>query len=246
MKDKTWLLLFFFILSFSAHAFTSKANEASSASITEQIKLIEQAVLKFEQTPRKNWAYQVTRYENEEGDITSSIEQFTPALAVENQWLLIQINGQQPTVKQTQDFVDKKVRLANKKGNKSLSLALSELVNLESLEFSNENSSYIEMNFDVSIAKLGDDAKGKLKGKLRYHKQLAFIEQISIVNNAEFSPLFSANITDFKMSFNFTNINDNILLKQQAMDMKGSFAFFTEINETSTDTFSDYKFIDIQ
>ena len=73
-------------------------------------------------------------------------------------------------------------------------------------------------------------------------KDKQFIEKISIWNNAEFSPMFTANITDLAVTFTFLEIDGAVLAKQNEMKMKGSFAYFTEINETSLDSFSDYAY----
>ncbi|NMP30973.1 hypothetical protein HII17_05290 [Thalassotalea sp. M1531] len=203
---------------------------------------ISQAITKFEQTQRNMWAFQVERYENEEGEITSSIEQYNPSNELEKRWSLVRINDEQPTSKQIKKFVAKKLEQAeNKKQGNNFSIALKELINQESIKFSAESDLDIEVIFDVYLKKLGESSKGKLTGKLLYNKQLAYIEKLIIENTAEFSPVFSANISEFKLTIIFTNIDDHILPKQHNMEMKGTFAFFTEINEVSTDTFSNYK-----
>jgi hypothetical protein len=101
---------------------------------------------------------------------------------------------------------------------------------------------HIVMAFDVDWKKLGEDSIGKLQGKLTYQKENQFIEKISIWNNAEFSPIFTAKITDLAVTFTFLQINEAVLAKQNEMKMKGSFAYFTEINETSLDKFSNYLY----
>ncbi|WP_440876561.1 hypothetical protein [Thalassotalea sp. PLHSN55] len=203
---------------------------------------INDAITKFEQTPRKKWAYQVSRYENEEGDITSSIEAYQPNLSKEKPWTLLQLNGELPTVKQRQKFQQQKRHAKeNKDSGQSYSVALREMINVPSLHLLAENEKYITMGFKVSLKKLGDDAIGKLDGELLYHKKHQFIEQITINNNAEFSPLFTANITELTLSFYFTHIDGSILPLQQDMIMKGSFAYFTKIDERSTDSYSHFQ-----
>ncbi len=105
----------------------------------------------------------------------------------------------------------------------------------------NDERSFV-MAFNVNLDKLGKDAIGKLQGQLTYQKDQQYIETISIWNNAEFSPMFTAKITDLAITFTFTHINGAVLTKQNEMKMKGSFAYFTQINETSVDVFSDYLF----
>ncbi|MDO6719194.1 hypothetical protein Q4575_07275 [Psychrosphaera sp. 1_MG-2023] len=200
------------------------------------------AIIKAKQTERKHWAYIVTRHENEEGDISSSIEQHSPQLS--EPWLLKQINGKQPTGKQIQNFSDKKrQQTKTKKQKNSLKLSLRELINEESLTFVSEDDEQFVMAFNVRLKKLGEDSIGKLKGQLTYQKEAQFIDTISIWNSADFSPMFTAHITDFVMTMSFIQLDGKVLPKQHEMAMKGSFAYFTEINETSIDIYSDYKYI---
>lgn len=236
MSKEIWLLLTCLACPLSAKTIDHTNNEISSLK-----QKVSQAITKFEQTKRKNWAYQISRYENEEGDITSSIEQFTPNNELEKQWALMQINGESPTKREIKSFKEKKSKQAKDKDKgKSYSVKLREMINQDSLELISENDRHINIRFNVTLSQLGKDSMDKLQGTLAYNKQLAFIENIIIENNAEFSPIFSSNITDFKLTFTFININDHILPKQHDMEMKGSFAFFTEINEVSTDTYSNY------
>ena len=203
MTYKYWLLLACFTWTINAQASDNSPNKAASHK-----EIINLAITKFEKTKKENWAYQVTRFENEEGDITSSIEKYNPAKAIENQWILVSSNGKVPSKKQANKFAKKKLEQRQKLNNKNkatdFSVPLREIVDLESLTFSTENASHIKMNFDVYLKKLGEDSKGKLKGSLSYNKQLSFIESITIVNNSALSPMFSANITDFKLTFTFT------------------------------------------
>lgn len=244
MTYKATLLITCLLLSNLLHP--AIAQQQSNASINQHLNQLQlkvtNAITKFEQTHRENWAYKATRFENEEGEITSSIEQYLPLNPPEKQWQLLQINGKSPSKKQEKKFIKKKLKQKeSKKSGANYALALREIINIDSLEFISENDSHIKMQFDVYLKKLGDDAKGKLKGHLFYNKHQTFIETMTITSHDEFSPVFSANITDFTLTFNFINIEGDILTQQHDMAMKGTFAFFTEINETSTDTFSDYE-----
>ncbi|WP_085297799.1 hypothetical protein [Cognaticolwellia mytili] len=221
-------------------------SNAANIEIKDQTSLkqkVHQAIIKFEQTDRKQWAFQVDRFENEEGDITSSLEQFTPWHDVNKQWSLMRINGNEPTTKQQKKFIKAKRKRANKKqSDKSYSVKFREIINLESLRYQSESATHIEMSFQVTLSQFGDDTKEKLDGLLSYNKQDAFIETITITNNAEFSPMFSAAINEFSLTFNFINIDDAILFREHTLEMKGTFAYFVEIDEVSKDTYSDYQY----
>ncbi len=221
--------------------FNALATQNTTEELVSFKEKINHAIVKFEQTKREHWSYTVSRYEDEEGDITSSIEQYSPQSS--EGWFLKQINGQQPTKKQTKAFAKKKNKQSNKtKQENNIQLSLRELINQQSLSLISTDDKHIVMAFDVDWKKLGKDSIGKLQGKLRYQKEKQFIEKISIWNNAEFSPMFTAKITDLAVTFTFLQINEAVLSKQYEMRMKGTFAYFTEINETSLDSFSDYLY----
>jgi len=218
---------------------TAAQNAPTELSLLKE--KINSAIVKFENTKKNLWAYQISRYEDEEGDISSSIEQHSPQ---ENKpWSLKKIDGQLPTKKQIKSFAKKKQQQSDSvKKEQNIQLPLRELIHHESLSLVSIDDKYIVMAFDVNLKKLGEDSVGKLQGQLSYQKDDKFIEKISIWNNADFSPMFTANITDLAISFTFFHIDGAVLAKQNEMKMKGSFAYFTEINETSLDSFSDYLY----
>ncbi len=228
------------LLCFTA-AFNVLATQNTPTELALCKEQVNNAIIKFENTKKERWSYKISRYENEEGDISSSIEHHLP-LAGEP-WLLSQINGQLPTKKQIKKFTKNKQaqsKTKNKGGNTQLPLR--QLINQESLSLVSNDEHHIVMAFNVHIKKLGKDAIGKLQGKLVYQKDKQFIEKITIWNNADFSPMFTANITDLALTFTFLHIDGAILAKENEMKMKGSFAYFTDINETSIDSFSDYLY----
>ena len=242
-------------LLFAALSLSSAMAASKAQTNPELVEKVERAIAKFEQTERQHWAYTLSRFENEEGEITSSIERFEPNLQSSDNWFLEQINGETPTAKQQREFKDKKREQAQKKQNKekkgsekkgknNFSIALRELILADTLHFVTESPSHIEMGFDVQIEKLGDEASEQLQGQLSYNKQNAFIEEIEITNRGEFSPMFSAMITELKLNLYFTMLNGQVLPTQKDMIMKGTFAFFTEIDEVSSDTFSDYRYME--
>ncbi|WP_286262700.1 hypothetical protein [Thalassotalea atypica] len=243
-----WLLAGIVLINFGLinHA---QAAQNSASTIAPQTQMsavlrqqIIQAITDLADAPRKEWAVEISHYENEEGDITSSIERYTPNQEAAKQWSLIRINDKTPTDKQLKKFAKQKQEQAAKKakGN-SYSIDFKSLIKQDSLHLLNNNDSYTLVGFNVLMEDLGDDAEGKLDGTLSFNKQNNFIEEITIVNNAKFSPLFSASISDFALIFNFIKLNEVVLPQQINMQMKGSFAFFTEIDEVSTTTYSSYQ-----
>lgn len=224
--------------------FTVASAFANGNGVEKQNSLkdkIHQAIVKFEQTDRKHWGFTVNRFENEEGDITESIEQFTPNADINKRWLLISANGEKATKKQQEKFLKTKREQAQSSNSNSYSVKLREIINQDTLAFQSENSSHIQMSFQVTLSQFGDDTKGKLDGLLSYNKQGAFIETITITNNAPFSPMFSASINELLLTFSFTQIDDAILFREHALQMKGTFAYFVEIDEVSKDTYFDYQ-----
>jgi hypothetical protein len=222
-------------------AFTAFATEHSPDELVSFKDKINRAIVKVENTQRRLWSYTLSRYEDEEGDISSSIEQHLPQSS--ERWSLKQINGQQPTKKQLKNYAKKKQEQSTSKNQENnIQLKLREIINQESLSLISADDKTIVMAFNVYLKRLGKDAIGKLQGKLIYQQERQFIEKISIWNNAEFSPMFTASITDLAIDFTFLEINGAVLIKQNEMKMKGSFAYFTEIDETSLDSFSGYLY----
>lgn len=228
------------VICFSA-VFNITAAEKTTAELVSLKEKVNRAIMKVEQTERELWSYKISRFEDEEGDISSSIEHYSPQ-AIEP-WLLKQINGQLATKKQIKNFAKKKQEQSNSnKPGDNIQLRLRELIDQESLSLISTDEKNIVMAFNVHIKKLGKDSNGKLQGTLTYQKEKQYIEKISIWNNEDFSPMLTANITDLALTFTFLNINGAVLAKQNEMKMKGSFAYFTEINETSLDIYSDYLY----
>ena len=216
------------------------ADDIAVATLKQNIS---QAITQFEQTPREQWSYRISRYENEEGDVTSSIELFDPAKEMEKRWSLLQINGETPTEKQLKKFTKDKVKKASKKEKGNISIALQDIVQLEGMQLIDEKADNLRASFDVNLERLGDKASQSLQGVLTYNKNAHFIETIEITNTDTFSPVFSAKITDFKLTFRFVKIDEAVLPHEHELQMKGTFAFFTEIDEVSKDTISDYRFV---
>ena len=248
MKKTYWLLLASTVLAgqtLAADIQPTMEAKASGVQVGQQYlqQTISQAITEFEQTSRKDWSYRISRYENEEGDITSSIEQFDPLKDQPKQWSLLQINGQTPTEKQAKKFVKSKRKNADDSDQQSFSVKLRDIIQLDSLQLVSEDHESIKASFDVYLSQLGEEATESLQGSLIFMKDRQFIETIEISNKGEFSPLFSAEITDFKLTFRFLKIDTAILPQQNDLAMKGTFAFFTEIDEVSTDTYSDYQYV---
>ncbi|MFT6989009.1 MAG: hypothetical protein ACJASL_000975 [Paraglaciecola sp.] len=215
------------------------ADQSTTTELASFKEKVDRAIIKFENTNKELWSYTVSRYEDEEGDVSSSIEQHFSQTS--EPWLLKQINGQLPTKKQINKFAKQKQSNTHKKAE-HIQLRLRKLINPESLSLVSIDEKHIVMAFNVYMEKLGKDSIGKLQGQLIYQKEEQFIERISVWNNAEFSPMFTAKITDLAITLTFIHINGAILAKQNEMKMKGSFAYFTDINETSINNFSDYLY----
>ncbi|MCW8876515.1 MAG: hypothetical protein OQJ89_10055 [Kangiellaceae bacterium] len=238
-------LLWFVSLPFLFSPIESNANDLTDKNLPLFKKQVEASIKQFEDTDRERWSFKVVRYENEEGDVTSSTEIYKPNPDKSKQWSLIELNGKKPTPKQIKRFVKKKVKASEKKSDESTnySVRLREIIDIDSLTVTQESDTHKIMSFNVFLERLGDDAKGKLDGSLTFNKNQQFIDSITITNNSEFSPMLTASITDFSLSFKFIKMDSAILPVENTMDMKGSFAFFTDIEETSVDRFSEFLYM---
>ena len=209
----------------------------SKLTVTKLKTFVLRAVTDLESSQLNQWAFKVVRYENEEGENSSSIERFDPRHQP-NPWQLIRLNNREPTDKEKHDF-----QLRKHNSDISVPLRLSEIIQSDSLSVIYEDDSYISASFDVHLERLGADASENLNGTLMFAKQEAFIESVKITNSDSFSPVLAANIDSLTLTLEFVKINDAILTHRIDLRMRGSFGLFMEINEVSADIFSDYQFV---
>lgn len=210
---------------------------------------VQKAITAFENTERSQWHFTLKKYENEEGDISSSIEQHNANPAGPNRWTLVQIDGEVPTEKQTQRYLKKKAEQRKKNKDKakkehSFSFRLKEIIKMETLQLIAESPETLQMGFQVNLSEFGEEASSKLQGHLYYDIAEQFIAVIEITNSESFSPMFSADITLLSLRLEFIKVNNAILPSKNRMDLQGTWAFFTEINEISEALFSDYIMAD--
>lgn len=171
------------------------------------------------------------------------------------QWTLLSVNDKSPSKKQLKKYAKNKQsedkQSEKKSSGNNFSIDLKTLIKSGTLVVLADNRNYAELGFDVHLPKLGDDAVGKLKGVLTYNKQQQYIEKVIVTNNDDFSPMFSATVSQLKVSLHFVKLSFKkhdsgkqksvVLPKQYQMQLKGSFAYFTEIDEISTTTFNHYQ-----
>ena len=229
----------------SAIAESNDLPPTSELSPTNLFSAVNSALLAFEETDRSKWAFQVNRFENEEGDITQSIERYDPRLTPGKQWQLLTLNGEQPTEKQRRRFSQQKSEASKRDKAPSFRLNLRELIQMDTLRIDSglgsDSQDHLNIRFEVSLPELGDEASSVLIGQLTLNEQEQFIERIAITNTDNFSPMFSASIEQFSLTMQFIKKQNAILPQQYELAMQGTFAYFTEINETSLDTFSEYE-----
>jgi hypothetical protein len=96
---------YYFLLTLFVTVFNVSVAENTNAELASLKETMNHAIIKVEQTQKQLWSYEVSRYENEEGDISSSIEQHSPQS--NEPWLLKKINGKSPSQKQMKNFVKK-------------------------------------------------------------------------------------------------------------------------------------------
>jgi hypothetical protein len=194
----------------------------------------------FSKTNRKKFSYTITKYENEEGDVTSSLETYSPAATIPRSWSLIELNGEIPTKKQVNNYLNNKSKKKDKSKNNQ-SISISQLVDIDTLHILNEDNEFIKSSFKVGYSRFGEDAKEKLEGILTYDKKNRFVKNLEIINNDNFSPMFSADINKLKLTLNFIKIKNAILPLSTTMRLVGSMAMFIEIDEISTVDYSNYS-----
>ena len=220
--------------------FSGQIAAQQPMSQTQLANTVSEAITLFHQTKRKEWAFNVFDYENEEGDIRQSTERFDPSNAPNKQWTLLTINGgQTPTEKQRQAYLKEKNKPKSDEDNR-FKLKLNDLIQLNSLTLIENKKDYFNASFAVNLKQMSEKANESLTGLLTYNKKEGYISQIEITNKDIFSPVLTAKIDAFNLLFTFIKLGDAILPSEKHLTMHGTFAFFTEIDEVSTTKFSNY------
>lgn len=205
--------------------------------------LTREAIAKFEQTALQEWAFCLASAENEEGQISSSTECFDPTLPPAEQWQLRLSNGQTPTAQQQHRYLANKQKHSEQGKAFNLTLKLSRVILLDSVQFVSEDATNWYGSFAVYIDKLGTAASKQLQGQLRFNKAGNFIDRIEISNTGPFSVMLGSKVQRFQLKLDFIQLEHAILQRQQEMILQGSFAFVSSIDEISSDVFSDFRYI---
>ena len=173
---------------------------------------VKSALAALKQTERRNWAFQVANYENEEGDITQSVESYNPLRASKAHWQLLSIGGKAPTEQQQNKFMKEKNKPADKDGFK---VSLNELVQVDTLVLESITPTQFTARFDVYLERLGDEASKSLTGTLTFDREENFVKHIKISNREMFSPIFTAEIAEFNLLISFQKLNNRIFPHQK-------------------------------
>ncbi|AOT06905.1 hypothetical protein [Pseudoalteromonas luteoviolacea] len=209
-------------------------NKPAMSASSEHIHLVESALERFSQTNKQHWSYTVHSIEIEEGKKTEIHAKHQPNKDASQRWQLLLFNGQEPSQQQAKEF-------AQRREDEGFSISIKELVKTHTLSLTQETPNSITFSYPVELADLGSDAIGKLTGHIRIDKKSQHIEQISVRNTATFSPVALADISDFNLTMQFMTVNNAVLVQRTQMDMRGTFSFFIDIEETSTVTFDNYR-----
>lgn len=215
------------------------AETKHDSTINEALKeTILTAITKYETTNINEWAFEVSRYEFEEGTETSSIERFSPHGDDSSKWQLISINQRLPTPKEQETFKRNK----NKRGT-NISMNLRDLILTDSLTVEKQSQTSVYATFDVYLEQLGSKASNSLRGYLTYDSQEAYITDIEITNTKSFSPMFAATLDNINLQLAFIKINDTVLTERVNLEMTGRFAIFSKLDERSSDIYSNYQYV---
>ena len=209
---------------------------ASSHANENYLPLIQSGIDKFNQTAYEQWKFQVKQVENEEGEISGSVQSFDPDRE-KYKWDLISKDGNPPSsreIKKYRSKIDKR-----KKQFKPRNFFDNLVLNTIKLE--DKNESVTIFSFDVVTEEFGADANQKLKGTLLYNNQSNFIESLIITNTEPFKPQFLVTVDHLKLTLNYQLIQGQVLASDVSMRLKGNMGFI-EIDEINEVTFSDYQY----
>ena len=212
---------------------------AQSTSPEQLQSMIESAITRFSDTPLEQWSYRRYRYENEEGEVARHQAEFSPIRAAGDQWRLLSFDDASPTEEQMRTF--QKTQAQGGYGGHEVTLKLTELVQADTLRLVDESEDNIIAEFNVHIAKLGEQASEALIGQLHYNKSKKCIEQIKVNSKHGFSAVFTAHIDKLSLNMTFLCDGNAVLPIYQNLTLLGRIAYFFEINEVSILRYSHYQ-----
>jgi hypothetical protein len=203
-----------------------------SAQANDYADLFHEAAEAIEWDIEDNWAFTETRL----GDDKVWVSRFDPRRPKKTRWVLLSVNGREPTADELREFRDEKAnyRIAENSDQ-------ADIVAVDSLQLLDENASSWDFRFvpDEDHAEFVDN----VDGTARIRKDGPWIEFIDLRNTADISPGFGSKFRTFvvRLEFGPAVPDGPIVPKRIEVQVSGRVMFLVGFSETELISYSDFE-----
>lgn len=202
--------------------------------------LVSGALSAIEWDFERSWAFTETSFSDE----SLRVGRFDPSQPVESRWSLLAFDNRQPTIEETEAFLEEKEgeRLSQDSNGDD---GLLDLVDIDSLELEKETDSAWLFSFTPTMGDDDDKFLKKVGGEIRILKDGPRVDYMNIRNTKPIRPIVGAKIKRMVMNFRFEPAVDGgpIVVKEITAGASGSAFLVVRFDEIETISFSDFEFV---
>ena len=198
--------------------------------------LLDEAVAAVNWEFEKSWAY--TEVSLSDGE--RRIARFDPRVEEDRGWILLSVDGKEPTDRQRREFLHDKDEHSDDSGDDDNRVAA--IVDPDTLELIEETDTHWILSFVPA-----EDEQAFLDSvdaRVRIVKDGRYIESLQMDNFQDIRPGFGTKISEFKMQFSFgPAVEDGpIVPKSINVEVKGRALLFIGFEETEVTRYSDFEY----
>jgi len=203
---------------------------------------IPQALEKAFNKMEKDSVFKYAYYRKTINQQESMLESYNPAASEDERWKLISINDNQPDPRRIEEYNSNKNN-SKQPGRNSRNFAF-DRKHMKNFQIITESDSSIVYGFDLENQKNKKMAE-YLTGEIILHKNSDWIRQISLYNQAPFSPAFSVKIDTFRMAIKYHKLVETgaVKIKTITTRIKAKAFLVKKINTEVKQEYFNYRLI---
>lgn len=208
-------------------------------------KLLSDSFTSFEQYDRNQWAYSLNKIIGSGKKKITMLESFDPSKPRPQRWTLLKEYDKAPSDNRLAEYLDIKKRemAAQEQNGAAKTQNLQTMVAMETLSVVSKKANLVSLSFSPILPDMKKDALEMLTGLIVLDTKNNHVVSLQISNIGEVSPAAQVKLSFFSMAFRFVQMNKVLLPKNISIDIKGMLAGKQPITQSSSETYSDYRFI---
>lgn len=217
------------------------AKTSENEKLANYINLITASLESAEQTQNGMWSYRLVKDLNVDGEKTISVEKYLPSNESNDQWILEELNHKKPSNDDIAQYLD------DKKDESEESVMRNQFLNfvdIDSIKIQEEHDDYILFSFKGFYPRFGDTAIGKIDGVLTLDKNKAYVTNLELKNNDEFTTKLFLGIKNWHLKISFDKMKDVIVQRSRTSELKATAMMFANIFVTVDLTFNGYVLVE--